>query len=182
MNIKISLALTAILAASTTTFAQDTIDISGLQSWGLDGNPDNETGIYYPGELDPELGYIILTIDYDITIQTFDGSWLDEVNIRFGNSDGTFDGDFWPDTFIPGQGSSFSGTQRFVGSFITDIHLNEDAEFRVTLFEDFDDNLLGPDAVLLPGSTMTLGLFIPSPGTANLLLFGVLITGTRRRR
>jgi len=181
MNIKYALTLTAALGASTTTFAQDSIDISGLQSWGLDGDPDNETGIYFPGELDPELGYIILSIDYDITIQTFGQSWLDDVNIRFGNSDGTFDGN-WPDTFIPGLGNSLSGTQRFVGSFSTDIHLNEDAEFHVTLFEDFDDNFFSPDAVLLPGSTMSLGRFVPSPGTANLLLFGALITGTRRRR
>jgi len=182
VNTRNALTLTAALAASTTTFAQDdTIDISGLQSWGLDGDPDNETGIYFPGELDPELGYIILRIDYDITIQTLGQSWLDEVNIRFGNSDGTFDGS-WSDTFIPGLGSSFSGTQRFVGSFLTDIHLNEDAEFRITLFETFDDNLFSPDAVLLPGSTMTFVRFIPSPGTANMLLFGALITGTRRRR
>lgn len=159
--------------------ASDTIDISGLQSFGLDGDLSNETGIYYPGALDPELGYIILRINYDITIQTFGDSWLSEVNIRFGNSDGTFHGS-WPDVFTPGLGNDFSGTQRFTGSFNTDIHLNQDAEFHVSLFESFDDHA-GADAILLSGSTMSFDIFIPSPSSASLLMIASL-GATRRRR
>jgi len=161
--------------------AGDTIDISGLQSWGLDGDPDNETGIFFPGPLDPDLGYIILRIDYDITIQTFGLSKFSELNIRFGNSNGTFHGS-WPDTFVPGQSDS-SGIQRFTGSFSTDIHLNEDGEFHVELFEGiWDDNPGQVDAVLLPGSTMTFGRFIPAPGGVSMLAIGALTVGSRRRR
>ena len=166
---------------ATPALADDTIDISGLQSWGLDGDVTNETGIFYPGALDPELGYIILRIDYDITIQTFGSSWLSDLNIRFGNSDATFHGS-WPDTFIPGAGANSGGTQRFTGSFFTDIHLNKDAEFHVELFESFDDVAGGPDAVLLPGSTLTFGRFIPAPGGATTLGLGLLAIGARRRR
>ena len=161
--------------------AQDTVDLGGLVSWGLDGDPGNQTSIFFPGPLDSELGYIVLTIQYDITIHTLGTSRLDEVNIRFGNSDGTFDG-VWPDTFRPGQSHPFSGTQRFTGSFHTDFHLNPDAEFHVGLFESFDNDPFGVDAVLLPGSTMTLFRFIPAPGSAPLLAGLALAMGVRRRR
>ena len=158
--------------------AQASIDVSGMQSWGFDGDPLNETMIFDV----PFNGFgVILGVQYDITVQTINESWLDEVNVRFGNSDGTFHGN-WPDSFRPGAGDGFSGTQRYTGSFITDFHLNADSEVHISLFETgFDDNLNSPDAILLPGSTMTFSYFIPSPSTSALLGFG-LLSATRRRR
>ena len=167
-------------ALAAPLLAQDTIDISGLQSWNLDGDPSNQTGVYYPGSLDPELGYIILYIEYDITIQTIGESWLSEVNLRYGNSDGTFHGS-WPDVLTPGIGADYSGTQRFTGSFLTDIHLNIDGEFHVELFESFDDDPFAADAILLPGSTLTFGRFIPTPSGITLLGIGVLAACRRNR-
>lgn len=161
--------------------ADDTIDISGLESWGVDGDIQNQNAVFFPGPLDPELGYIILRIDYDITIETFGNSWFSDLNIRFGNSDGTFHGT-WPDTFAPAAGADFGGIQRFTGSFFTDIHLNEDAEFHLELFESFDDNPGALDAALLSGSTMTFGVFIPAPGGASLLAVTAITIGSRRRR
>ena len=172
----------ALIAAAIAmpALAQDTIDISGLESWGLDGDPQNQVGVFFPGPLDPELGYIILRIDYDITIQTLGNSWFSDLTVRFGNSDGTFHGS-WPDTFVPGAGADFGGMQRFTGSFETDIHLNEDAEFHIELFETFDDNPGALDAFLMPGSTFTIHPFIPAPGTASTLAIAGL-AATRRRR
>lgn len=178
MIIKFAALCTAMFAAPL--FAQDTIDISGLQSWNLDGDPSNQTGVYYPGSLDPELGYIILYIEYDITIQTIGESWLSEVNLRYGNSDGTFHGS-WPDVLTPGIGADYSGTQRFTGSFLTDIHLNIDGEFHVELFESFDDDPFAADAILLPGSTLTFGRFIPTPSGITLLGIAVLAACRRNR-
>jgi hypothetical protein len=172
--------VTLALCLAPTAMADDTIDISGLESWGLDGDLQNQSGVFFPGPLDPDLGYIILRIDYDITIQTFGNSWFSDLTVRFGNSDGTFHGS-WPDTFVPGAGADFGGIQRFTGSFETDIHLNEDAEFHVGLFERFDDNPGALDAALLSGSTMTFGIFIPAPGTASMLAIAGL-AATRRRR
>ncbi len=178
----IKLAPIALAAAlATPALAQDTIDISGLESWGLDGDPQNQTGVFFPGSLDPALGYIILRIDYDITIQTFGNSWFSDLTVRFGNSDGTFHG-VWPDTFDPGAGADFGGIQRFTGSFETDIHLNEDGEFHIELFEQFDDNPGALDAVLLSGSTFTFERFIPAPSSVALLGFGALAASARRRR
>ncbi len=170
----------AILACSVLAFSAhaDVLDLSGLQSWDLDGDSSNETRIFHPTGGAPF--NVILTIDYDITIETVGASWLSEVVIRFGNSDGTFHG-VWPDTFTPGVGNDIAGTARFTGSFQTDIHLNPDGEFHVSLFESFDDTADAVDAVLLDGSTMTLGYFIPAPSSAMLLgLSGML--ATRRRR
>ncbi len=160
-----------------TTHAE-VLDLSGLQSWDLDGDLSNETRIFHPTGGAPF--NVILTIDYDITIETVGSSWLSEVVIRFGNSDGTFHG-FWPDTFTPGLGNDFAGTQRYVGSFQTDIHLNPDGEFHVSLFESFDDVSDAVDAVLLDGSMIRLGYFIPAPSATMLLGMGGLLAARRRR-
>ncbi len=170
----------AILACSALAISAhaDVLDLSGLQSWDLDGDVSNETRIFHPTGGAPF--NVILTIDYDITIETVGASWLSEVVIRFGNSDGTFHG-VWPDTFTPGVGNDIAGTARFTGSFQTDIHLNPDGEFHVSLFESFDDTADAVDAILLDGSTMTLGYFIPAPSSAMLLGFSGMLA-TRRRR
>jgi len=173
----------AVAAASSSLASADIVDLSGLEFWGTDGDPGNGTRSFQleePGPIDG-FGYIILEIQYDLTIQAFPGSSFDNLNIRFGNTDGTFDGS-WPDSFQPALGNPGDGILRFTGSFFTDIHLTEDGLFQIELFESFDDGLQGPDAILLAGSTLNLIRFIPTPGTANLLLFGALITGTRRRR
>lgn len=175
----------AIIIAATSlaapALAQDTIDISGLQSWNADGDPSNESASYFLGTPDPDLGYIILTISYDITIQTFGESWLSDLNIRFGNTDGTFHGN-WPDTFTPGQGDDFAGTQRYTGSFQTDIHLNDDGLFHLELFESFDDDPFAADAILMPGSTMTFGRFIPAPSGTAMLALGTVAACRRNRQ
>ncbi|HCT44879.1 MAG: hypothetical protein CMJ35_03240 [Phycisphaerae bacterium] len=163
-------------------FAQTSVDLSGLQSWDIDGSILNESRSFQLAEPGPivDFGYIILGINYDITIQTMNGSTLSDLNIRFGNSDGSFHGS-WPDTFRPGEGAPFGGTQRFTGSFSTDIHLNEDGLFLVELFESIND-LPGADAILLEGSTMSFNVFIPSPSSSAVLGFGALAVSTRRRR
>ena len=158
--------------------AQETFDVSGLQSWDLDGDIDNQTMILSPTQGAPF--NVIVSVSYDFTIETFGGSWFSEVNARFGNSDGTFDG-AWPDTFTPALGFDLGGIQRFTGSFETDFHLNADGEFHLSLFESFDDNPDGVDAVLLAGSTITLGYFIPAPGTGALIGMGGLLVARRRR-
>lgn len=123
---------------------------------------------------------MVLRISYDFTIQTSNDSWISDVNVRFGNSDGTFHG-IWPDVFSPGLGADFAGTQRFTGIFSTDLHLNPDGEFRVSLFESRDDNANAADAVLLGGSTMTIDFFIPSPSSGIIFCMSTLLA-TRRKR
>ncbi|MGJ8636698.1 MAG: hypothetical protein ACSHX5_07625 [Phycisphaerales bacterium] len=153
------------------------LDLSGLQSQGLDGDLFNQTTLYDAFTVLPY--YVVVNIEYDITIQTVGSSWLSDLHVRFGNSSGTFVGD-WPDTFVPGMGDDFSGTQRYTGSFMTNIDVSGDYEFHITLFESFDDTGL-VDAYLLEGSTMTLDLVMPAPSSAMLLGLGGAFA-TRRRR
>ena len=179
MNTK---ALIAALILSSAANA-DIVDLTGLEFHGVDGDPLNGTRSFQLAEPGPikDFGYIILEIHYDLTILASPGSSFDNLNIRYGNTDGTFHGN-WPDSFQPAQGTPGDGTVRFTGSFFTDIHLNEDGLFNVELFESADDGFFGTDAVLLGGSTLELFQFIPAPGTTGIFAFGVLLTGARRRR
>jgi hypothetical protein len=174
---RVILATVFVLSLATMpSFAQFDIDLSGMSSNGLDGDFANETRIF---NIPDSFFNVILQIDYDITIQSTEPSRLHDVNVRFGNSDGTFHG-VWPDTFVPGDGIFTSGTQRFTGSFSTDIHLNPNLEFHVTLFELLDDHA-GADAVLLEGSSMHLSVFIPSPNALGMLGVSAVVFGRRRR-
>ena len=173
-----SLSVLGIIAAQSLATAQETFDVSGMQSWGLDGDFDNETMSFFPTQGAPF--NVILEIAYDLNIQTLGNSLLSDVSVRFGNSTGTFDGG-WPDVFNPGFAHDLSGRKRFVGSFLTDFQLNADGELRFSLFELSDDNPNAVDAVFLPGSTITVSYFIPSPSSAVLLGMGGLLAVRRRR-
>ncbi len=171
------LATAVISLATGTAVAGDglTFDISGMEAWGTDGNPLNDSRVF---DVEDTIFNVILSIQYDITIQTTFPSTLSDINFRFGNSDGSFHG-VWSDTFAPGVGIDQPGTQRFVGSFDTDFHLHEDLEFHFSIFDTFDND--GLDAVVLDGSTVSLGIFIPSPGS-GVVLGGVGMMMARRRR
>ncbi len=173
-----ALSVLGIIGTQSLAIAQETFDLSGMQSWGLDGDFDNETMSFFPTLGEPF--NVILQITYDLNIQTLGDSLLSDVNVRFGNSTGTFDGNF-PGVFNPGIAHDFSGQKRFLGSFLTDFHLNPDGELRFSLFESFDNNAGAVDAIFLPGSTITVDYFIPAPSSAALLGIGGLLA-TRRRR
>ena len=165
----------ALSTATTVAGAGLSFDISGMEAWGNDGNPLNDSRVF---DVQDTFFNVILSINYDITIQTLNNSTFSDINFRFGNSDGTFDG-VWPDTFAPGAGINEPGIQRFVGSFFTDFHLNDDLEFHLSIFDTFDND--GLDAVVLEGSTVSLGVFIPSPGTGMILGCAGLMAVRRRR-
>lgn len=177
-----SAALLATVFTATAANA-DVVDLGGLEFWGPDGDEMNGTRSFQLAEpgLTNGFGYIILEIRYNLFIDVAPGSTFDNLNIRYGNTDGTFHGN-WPDSFQPAPGFFGDGIGQFSGSIYTDIHLNPDGLFHVELFEGKDDGLFGPDAVLLEGSSFELVQFIPTPGTANIILFGALASCTRRRR
>lgn len=170
------LACVLVACASVANAGNATIELAGIESWGVDGDPMNEVAVFDV----PFNGFgVILGISYDITVETSGSAWLSDVNLRFGNSTGTFHGS-WPDTIEFG-GPPVAGTQRYTGSFFTDIHLNPDSEFHISLFQSFDANSNALDAVLLPGSTMSFSYFIPSPSSAGVLAMGGVCFARRRR-
>jgi hypothetical protein len=155
------------------------VDLSGLESWDLEGDPDNQ--IFNIDRSPGGKFGVILGVSYDFTVQTVGTSWLSDVNLNLEIIDGWFHDPFWPEPFALGPGDNFGGTQRYTGFFEADVHLNPDGKFNVSLFESFDDQPDGVDAILLEGSTLTVHWFIPSPGTGAVFgSWGMLMA--RRRR
>lgn len=150
------------------------IDVSGLSSWGVLGDPSNGVLGYQDT---PRFFPFIVGIDYALSVRTFGGSWLSDLGVRVSNSDGSF----FVEEFFPGVGQDQAGSALLSGSFATDIFVNPDGIVRIELFELRDDVVGGVDATLLSGSTMTMSYFIPGPGALG-VLGAVGVVGLRRRR
>jgi len=163
-------------------FATITLDLSGLMTWDLLGDPDNLVMIIDGGPL-AEFSHVV-GVGWDVTIETSGGSWLSEATIGIENSDqssGVFLG--------PGSGTDTSGTVAFNSGGLIDIvsegldfYLNEDGDFRIEFFETFDDNPDEIDAEFLLGSSLQIKYtLIPAPSAMALMGLGGLLTVRRRR-
>jgi len=177
-SLNIELGTTGVAAAVATI----TLDLSGLTSWDLLGDADNLVMIVDGGPF-AEFAHVI-GVGWDVSIETFGGSWLSETTIAVENSDQS------SSFFVgPGSGIDTSGTQSFSsGGLISliseglDFHLNEDGDFRIELFETFDDNPDEIDAEFLAGSSIQIQYtIVPAPGAMALLGLGGLVSVRRRR-
>ena len=155
------------------------IDVSGLESWDLMGDPDNPVF-----NIDSAPGGkfgVILGFSFDFRVQTIGDSWLSDLHVNFEITDGWFHDPFWPEPFALAPGMNYGGTERFTGYFQTDVHLHPEGKFNLSFYESYDDQPDAPDAILLEGSTITVDWFIPSPGTGAVFgLWGMI--ACRRRR
>lgn len=149
------------------------IDVSGMSSWGVLGDPANSVLLYQD---DPQFFPLILEIDYLLNVQTFGNSSLADVGLLVSNSDQSF----LFQEFFPGDGMNVPGSAIFSGTILTEIHLNPDAIIRIEMFERVD-SVFGPDATLLAGSALTMRYFIPGPGVLGVVGMSGLVLARRRR-
>jgi hypothetical protein len=161
-------------AAPAGGFSTITIDISGVNSWDLQGDPDNE-------HIEVQLGgyFHILGIGWDLQISTAGASWLSEPVISAND-----------EFFItPGVGNDFAGSATFSSGGIIDlVAIQQDfllpgnGLLNFEFFESFDDVSDAIDARFMSGSRMYVEyITFPSPsGMGVLALSGILATHRRR--
>ncbi|NEP88272.1 MAG: hypothetical protein F6K18_16345 [Okeania sp. SIO2C2] len=160
-----------------------TFDISGTNSWDNLGDSDNEVltlDIADAFGLGSGSAVNLFGVDWDLTIETFGGSWLSEAVILFSDTNGNslF-------SLTAGAGNSVPGTETFVdsGSFLTPIFL-ADGLVNIEFYESFDDVGDAIDATYLDTSTLTFHIEsepadVPEPA---FLLGFVLLGGELYRR
>jgi len=169
---KKTLALAALVAVSGLAQAETlTIDVSGMESWDFQGDPDNTILNALVGN-----GANITNIAWDVNLTTLGVSWAEENTMGFfGNSV----------VINPGFGDAFTvSNANYSGSQATNITLGVDGMLDIEFYEViFDDNLDLVDSFYEAGSTITLSGtgFVPTPGSLAVLGLGGLVAGRRRR-
>ena len=150
-----------------------TLDLSGINSWDLQGDDSNEQLAVYQ----PMFNWVI-GVSWDVTIVTVGASWLSEAVIGF--EDELF--------LTPGIGNDFAGTATFSSGGMVDL-ISEGLDFSyspdgfldIEFFESFDDVADEVDAYFAAGSTIQVKFAYPAPGSLALLGFAGIGASRRRR-
>lgn len=157
------------------------VDITGVESWDLEGDPSNTVLTEVFGA-----GAVVTGLGYDVTITTVGASWLSEAEFNFGNDGGSV-------IFAnPGMGDGMPGTATYVFPLIdlTDnalpnIPVGADNTLYMEFYETFDDVSDAVDAVYDPTSTIELagtgfsaGAFpVPTLSTIGLIALLTALAG-----
>lgn len=167
--------------ACTSLFAAPlVVDVTGIQSWGLQGNAGNTVLTYNVGA-----GATVTSIGFNVNLTAISPSWLSEISMKFTDSIGN------GVIFNPG-GSDVQGTASYSGYYaLSDFNLvfqvGADGILRLEFYESFDD-FAGVDGSWNFG-TLTFGITpaavvdVPEPGSGILLGagLGVMACAVRRR-
>ncbi|MEM1330327.1 MAG: PEP-CTERM sorting domain-containing protein [Planctomycetota bacterium] len=166
------------------------IDISGINSWDLEGAFDNES---ITSDIAAALGAASGTpvgidgIGWDVSLDTVGASWLSEATILFDDADAP--GSLTSIALTVGVGDDFAGSASYsssgvldlAGAGLGDIELSQ-GNLLLDFFESYDDVAGAIDATFGAGSTLTISAYVvPAPASAALLGLGGLVA-TRRRR
>ncbi len=170
-------ALAMVLAAGSVAVAGPIYDVSGLESVDGDGSAFNDF-------IDVPIFGHIHGVGWFLNVETYGGSWLSDINVRFTVADGT------SMVLQPFAGLDYSGSEvLFTGGIIdtlggppfTDLIPSGNFMMRIELFESFVDAPGQVEARFLAESYMYFEQWVPAPG-AGVVLGAALLLGGRRRR
>jgi len=183
--LKKALACSLFLASASVFAAQLTVDINGIDSYGLFRSPDNSV-------LNFDIGAnsYITNVTYNVNVSAYSPSWLSELAFAFTNSKVT-EGVLINPAFIydiPGT-ATFFDTLDLVAEDL-DFYVGNDGILRLEFFEDFDDLFVNPDGrwnfgtITFDYTPQAAPSDVPEPATALLLGGGAMLMGfaSRRRR
>jgi hypothetical protein len=153
------------------------VDFSGVNSWDLFGDPNNEIVSSILGA-----GAIATGFGWNMTITTVGSSWLSDVTLNITGDGGEV-------VLSPGAGDDMpGGPTNYASGGIFDLSdlgfLNSpafpDGSFPIETFEAFDDNVDAIDATIGSGSSLDIayiaGAPVPTmPGVGLLVLLVVLL-------
>lgn len=181
--LKKALACSLFLASTSVFAAQLTVDINGIDSYGLFRSPDNSV-------LNFDIGAnsYITNVTYNVNVSAYSPSWLSELAFAFTNSKVT-EGVLINPAFIydiPGT-ATFFDTLDLVAEDL-DFYVGNDGILRLEFFEDFDDLFVNPDGrwnfgtITFDYTPQAAPSDVPEPATALLLGGGAMLMGFAGRR
>lgn len=168
---KKTIALVAVAALAGTAAADSlTIDVSGINSWGFQGDAQNESLSVLLGA-----GATVTGISWDVNLTTIGLSWADENTMGFEG--GALE-------VNPGAGDAFTVINANYAGSAGGVALSADGVLDIEFYEvGFDDNAGAVDSYYEAGSSITITgtNFVPTPGSLAVLGLGGLVAGRRRR-
>lgn len=167
--------------ACTSLFAAPlVVDVTGVQSFGVQGNAGNTVLSYNIGA-----GATVTSIGFDVNLTAISPSWLSEIRLAFTDSSGN------GVRLTPGGGDEFQGTASYSGYYeLSDFDLvfqvGADGILRLEFYESFND-YVGVDGswnfgTLTFGITPAAVIDVPEPGTGMLLGAGLAVLACAARR
>lgn len=170
IEMKKTIALAAVAALAGTAAASHstiTIDVSGVNSWGFQGDPQNEFINVFLGA-----NASITNIAWDVNLTTLGISWADENTMTFNGAE----------SVNVALGDAFTvSNANYAGSQGSGLVLGADGMLSIEVHEvGFDDNPGDVDSFYEAGSSITIS-YVPAPGALAVLGMGGLVAGRRRR-
>lgn len=173
-------ALPALLPASTLTAASTlVVDVSGAQSADELGSPDNTVLSFNVGA-----NSVINSVSWNVTLQANSPSWLADMQLTFGGSDGLSGV-----TFTPGPNDLGAGIKTYTGTanladYGLEFQVGADGILRLEFHESYYDGASPVDGIWKSGN-LSFGFTaaaVPEPSTYGLMALGLIGVGFVARR
>ena len=155
------------------------INVTGINSVAAAGTAGNTVLSFNVGA-----GSTVTGIGWDVNNTAFTPSWLSEMVVRFGNTDGS-----GGVNLTVGNGDTFAGTAAYNSGGLLDLiglglsfTANADGLVRFEFYESFNDPEVALDGIWNSGALTLQVVAIPEPATYALMALGLFAVGAAARR